>query len=237
MNKKDYYFNENVIKNPTPEFCYFLGWIWADGHLSKNGLSLEILHEDAKDILPFFQKFCKPSLHERHRINRRKTLSIYIGKSILFDFLKIHNYFNKSNNPPNSILNYIPKRLKEFWYRGFFEGDGHISLTKQSTGFFISSSVEVYGPIDYDWSFWHDFLKENKIQFKTKKRIRLTGKSSIVSFSKQKDIITFFKAIYSLDKEMSLKRKMNKFNFLNDYLISSNKQQFTQNFLNFSQPS
>lgn len=226
MGKKIYTFDEDVLKTPTPEFAYFLGWAWADGYLSDRSVGMEIVSDDADEIFDHFKTFCSFKAYHRQRQGRRKTSSMSICDMKLVNFLKNHNYKIKSHTNPDSILNFLPKQLTQFWLRGFFEGDGSLFIRKQSLGDYLVFKMEFYGPIDQDWEFLKNITKE---PFKITKRTRDSGSSSIATLNVATKIDKIAGFLYGSRKDMKLSRKFCKFFTLSNYLESKDKKKFTRN--------
>jgi len=211
--------------------AYFLGWAWGDGYLrarSKTSMrfGIEIIKSDADQVFSNFDITCKTQLRHRKREGRKQSSTLTSCDYNFCSTLRSYGYLSKSNKPPTRVLESIPEELKPYWFRGFFEADGSISISKQSTGNFLSFRAEFYGPINYDWSFLCDFLNDHHISYKISKRVRKSGSSSLVTISKIKDISKLGSILYSKN-DFSLKRKSDKFIIVNDYIESNNKQKFT----------
>lgn len=228
INKK-YIFDFNVIENPTPEFAYYLGWMWGDGACRHKGLgyqqSLEVQESDGLEIVKFFETFCKPSKRFRHRKGRKPTIIINLYDFILGKFLEENDYEEKSQKPPTKILNFLPIELHEYWFRGFFEADGHASFKEQSVKGYMLSSIEFYAPINQDWEFLQNFLAKNGIKMKSSKRERNTGSSSIAGFSQQPQIIKFIDSVYSNNSSICLSRKYKTLMEMKNYIINGPNSQ------------
>jgi hypothetical protein len=228
INKK-YIFDFNVIKNPTPEFAYYLGWMWGDGtcrhRVNGYSQSLEIQEADGLEIVKFFETFCKPSKRFRHRKGRKPTIIVNLYDFILGKFLEENDYEEKSQKPPTKILNFLPIELHEYWFRGFFEADGHASFREQTTKGYMLSTIQFYAPINQDWQFLQDFLIKNGIQMKNSKRKRDCGSSSIAGFSQQPQIIKFIDSVYSNNSFICLSRKYKTLMEMKNYIINGTSSQ------------
>lgn len=222
---KKYLFNSDLIRNPTPEFAYYLGWMWGDGTCRHKGLgyqqSLEVQESDGLEIAKFFETFCKPSKRFRHRKGRKPTITINLYDFILGKFLEENDYEEKSQKPPTKILNFLPIELHEYWFRGFFEADGHASFREQSKKGYMASTIQFYAPINQDWKFLKDFLAKNGIKIKNSKRIRNSGSSSIAGFGQQSQIIKFINSVYSKYISMCLSRKYKTLIEMKNYIVNS----------------
>ena len=119
--------------------AYFFGWAWGDGYLRARSrtsmrFGMEIIKSDADEVFSNFNLSCKTQLRHRKREDRKQTSML---TSCDYDFcstLRNYGYLNKSKEPPTKILESIPEEFKSYWFRGFFEADGCINISKQSTG-------------------------------------------------------------------------------------------------------
>jgi len=157
-------------KIDTEEKAYWLGFISADGNISKNGyiLSIGLKSTDVKHL----EKF-KKDIKAEHKISIRdiydkktkkwkKQASIYIcSKKICGDLIKLGVVPAKSLilKPCLSISKYFQKH----YWRGFVDGDGWISFHKKSKQW----NIGVIGTYDI-CKIFHLFLSE-KIDIKEKK--------------------------------------------------------------------
>lgn len=123
----------------TEEKAYWLGFIYADGYITKkNTMGISLSDID----LSHLEKF-KSSLNSTHPINIYKNNSGYNTKNKYCN-LQIANTENYSNLvrcgviprktkiltfPNESIL---PFNLVHHFIRGYFDGDGSVSITKNS---------------------------------------------------------------------------------------------------------
>jgi len=223
INKK-YLFDFNVINAPTPEFAYYLGWMWGDGccrHRQKGSSyqqSLEIQREDGMEIVEFFETFCSPSKIFRHRTGRKPTINIKLYDQVLGKFLQEYDYEEKSVKSPEKILNFLSPDLHEYWFRGFFEADGHASFREQSIKGYMLSKIEFYAPINQDWNFLKEFLATKNINLKIIMRKRVSGDSSIAHFCKQEEVKSFINLTYSNKIDMKLERKSKTLNKMLQYI-------------------
>ena len=73
-------------------FVYFLGFLWSDGFIERYRTVLEIVEEDALDIVDNIMKidFLNIKTMKRTRKNRKPQMSIYFCDSKLYD-----SYFSR----------------------------------------------------------------------------------------------------------------------------------------------
>jgi hypothetical protein len=150
-NRKDF-FNQDFFKEiDSFEKAYWLGWIWSDGNITRNGclrFSLQkrdkqVLYEFKKDLqstrkIDFFEN--KGFNYVRFAVNSPKLIN---------DLLKFNVAFNKTYS--QSIPN-IPKEFIDGFLLGLFEGDGSVGIYNgylkmsftgtTSTMFFVKKCIE-----------------------------------------------------------------------------------------------
>lgn len=130
---KKYEFDETTFeKVDTEEKAYWLGFIVADGYVTKQNLFAIRLKESDIEHLEKFKKFIKSS----HPIKKYKAkikgkeypaCGIYISsKKLVFDLSKFGVVPNKSLTVKYSNL--VPTQFVRDYWRGVFDGDGHISF-------------------------------------------------------------------------------------------------------------
>ena len=124
------YFNEIN----TEAKAYFLGFIFADGSIyrnnSKSSHCFEIgLHVKDLEILENFRKEVCPS----HKIYFKKEACIInIGSKKLTDSLINYGIIPRKSHEIylNFRTDLIPSELIRHFIRGYFDGDGHVGITK-----------------------------------------------------------------------------------------------------------
>ncbi len=198
----------------TPEFVYFLGFLWGDGWLYHSkpfnyNISIEIVKDDLDEILPTLRTISDWTVSYRHRDGRRETGTATLSRKVLFDWLGLHNY--RSKNLDAKIVNKIPEELKGYWLRGLIDADGCFQFKDQSeckyTGKdYKSCSLSIYGPIDQDWTSIIGIFNLIGVKTTIKKRVRATGSSSEIILSRRRDLILLNDFVYS-GKDLGLKRK------------------------------
>lgn len=200
----------NQFKNIKSEYvAYFLGFMWADGYVSKtlNTLYLHINQKDMNDICNVLNKIGR---FNKGFENKNNAVKLRMNHYQLADFLKDHDYKNKSFVEPTKILNKIPKYLHYSFWHGFFDGDGHI-MNPKTHGYYISFA----GQYSYQWMCLSKlFLNNNINNFKIIRRIvnnPINGKSSIFYTCSKKSVLFFLDYIYSGKKIIGLRRKYNRY--------------------------
>lgn len=118
--------NTKVFDKLTPEAYYWLGFLYADGHISsgKRGYNIELgVHSKDKEHLKKFLNFMNCN-NKITKDKRSKYYRVRIGSKELHDKLMSFGFNNeksKNANPHYSLLN-----SRDFW-RGVVDGDGSLS--------------------------------------------------------------------------------------------------------------
>lgn len=168
----------------TNEFQYFLGWIAADGSISKNLHNISLSITDKEISERFLKVFPTASIyHKKYGYKKdqyifhlcSKKLAIYLGTLGLIP--------NKTKK-----LHITSSLWNSHFVRGFFEGDGHVRKTKEnskyvrySIGFVCASEKFIYSLKKY--------LDSKNINSKVKKentyfRLNIEGKIMVNKFYK-----------------------------------------------------
>jgi len=144
----------NMFHNITcPNVAYFLGFLWADGHVEKrtNRISLKVRLDDGQAIMGAFNTIATFSITANQATtgtrNNKASLSIRVNNSQLRAFLGEYGYLGKSGGSPDKILSHIPEHLRHYWWRGYFDGDGHVYLSPKTNTLGFASTFE------QDWGF------------------------------------------------------------------------------------
>ena len=208
------------------ELVYLLGYFYADGYLKKSRQytypTLEMIKSDSENILNCLNKLkIKYSISCRFRKNsKNEQICIRIladDKNIdLFRFV-IMDKINMLN-----VLNYINKKDLCYFLRGFFDGDGCISISNTNNRFYF------YGSFDQDWSIVFDILKTLNIKYTFQQVIRKNGKhkSTHICISNKCGINILYEYMYPDRKyDFGLFRKYEKLNSIQS-LIKRNHIKF-----------
>jgi hypothetical protein len=202
------------------EIAYILGLLWADGHVTfaNNRSKTPIVkHSTKEDDNQIFKKILQFSGNWNtftcnnvgSYAKTPKTISINWVSSRIFGEFLIENQYRDKTKSPNQILNKIPEELKQYWFRGFFDGDGSVTIKNKD-----HHSIAFTGHEKQDWKFIIELFKNININnYKIRILESRGGKSSQVRISNKKDLIKFENYIYGdYDKEeMGLHRKRDQF--------------------------
>jgi hypothetical protein len=193
----------------SPYVSYFLGFFWADGNIHRytskgvehNSIRIEAVTEDMNDIMPVFNSLGKWSIRTRQRNNWRNQTVINTNNRELLNFLKENDYDMKSQATPQKILERIPDKLKVYFWRGFFDGDGTISFSASH------KNIGFCGSYSQNWKDLEILLGSLGIKYGLYRTIEKTGNkySKIAIQNKQGivDLINYFSPTF----DIGLKRK------------------------------
>lgn len=121
--------NSNFFKTWSPEMAYLLGFIGADGNICHSGRA-HVLHIacDDKDIIEKIKPILnyEGPIYQKMRDNGKISYSLRICDQIIFNDLQKLGITERKSltfTPPK-----IPKNLTRHFIRGYFDGDGSVSL-------------------------------------------------------------------------------------------------------------
>lgn len=121
----------DIIDNE--EKSYWLGFLLADGHVTKNGhINLALQERDYEHL----EKF-RSALKSNHPIRKHKiynSYSITIGSKRLNESLWRKGFNNNKslNYDVIKITSCVPQELTNHFIRGYFDGDGCVGIYNQS---------------------------------------------------------------------------------------------------------
>lgn len=226
MSKINY---QDFIKVKTPEKAYLLGFIWSDGWLrnasSKTySVGIEIVSEDMIKLKPIFDKSCVWRECSRHRPNRRPQTCCSFTNRQIHKFLVKCDYLEKSIKSADKILKIIPMRLRKYFYRGVFDGDGCFYHGKTNC-----SQMSVAGSYNQNWKYWIQLFNQLGVKYQIKRREqKQKGKihrSSIIRITNKLDIVKFGQYLYGNSFDgIGLQRKYDKYQVIYHRLLQSPRQ-------------
>lgn len=152
---RKYFFRENYFENiDSEDKAYWLGFIWADGYLSKDSLEIEIHIKDKDHLVEFQEDLCdNHKLYDRER-QTTHSCRLTLGSQKLISDLVNLGYKNKLV-PIN-----LPEQLERHFIRGLFDGDG-------SVGFYKGRESQV--------RHWLEFLGKYDLMVWVAKRLKSIG--------------------------------------------------------------
>lgn len=195
----------NFITPTTIEAAYILGFLWSDGYLPPNQtfrISLEIVTEDANDILPIFLKTGSWKPYTRQPPNRKQQTNILTHTKKLYDFLIKNDYKQKSLYSPTKILSVIPPNLHYAFWHGIFDGDGCLYMNHANRQY----QIKICGSFNQDWRDLELLCSSLGIRYSICRDINKNGTGSTVRFCSKSAISAFLKYIYQ-DNTIGLTRK------------------------------
>lgn len=194
-----YTFNNNYFdKIDTENKSYILGFIFADGCVCSKQWSMTIVvHEQDEDIL-FKIKECLKSNHPINIVKNKYRRLRIINKHFVNTLINLGCTPRKSN-----VVKYpmIQVELNSHFIRGYFDGDGCLSIYKSKDKFYKRISI-VSGSTCMIQSLLVILSLLN-----IKCNYLIDRKSTYVLYiSRQKDVNVFLKYIYT-DASIYLDRK------------------------------
>ncbi len=217
--KRIYSLNENYFNeiNSTNKH-YILGFIYADGSVYKNYLSitvqicdisvLEFIKKELNYNGPIYKKptYCTLTISSKKLVNDLCLLGI------------IQNKTYESKTLPLFNINFFPQFLL-----GFFDGDGSIYKPSKTK------------PYDYTVNFTSNQIVLNEIKNLLKERLISSSKirkrydneiSCMLDIKGSINLEKIYNLFYSNPPEYFFKRKYDKFNEFKDSLKNMNKRNF-----------
>lgn len=205
--------DQKTKKVKTKESAYTLGFLWADGYLEKGKHTLRLLinisdADEIEDTIMDFEKFHKTKI-KRLKNSWQDMVSFNKTRKKEYELLKEHGFYEKSFIRHKHILNLVPETLENYFWRGFFDGDGCIYIRKN--GLAVINFTSSY---DQDWTDLINRLKTIGLSPLVKKNINKNGNSSsYLTVLRKWDIVNFFKYIYpNKIYDFGLQRKFKKLN-------------------------
>ena len=210
---KDYKCDINDYINLwTPEIVYTLGFLWADGSVSKASkksylISVTVTKSDSSYLKKVLDKWgdFKWKTYEKKALQRvykgqvisgKPCVMFYLSDKYISNFLVENDYEIESKSSPFKILNLIPDHLKHYWWRGYFDGDGCFVFKMNENGKSPSVKIQLSSNIDQDWKFFEILCEELGIRCSIYKTRSKLGKGSTVNIGNVNGCIKFFEFIY-----------------------------------------
>ena len=201
-----YEYNTNVFLDKS-EYCYyFLGFIYADGCLTNGYLSININNKDI-EILERFKTY----------LNTKKPIyHIEKTNSILFSFKNKKIYetlINYGLTPRKSLITTFPDNIPDdmvhHFIRGYFDGDGCISIINRKT--IKGLKINIVGTYEFLNSLQKILI--TKIGITPKKISQITSNKNTyqLNFKSKSDVLKFKEFIYN-GSTIFLNRKKEVFN-------------------------
>lgn len=119
-------FKGNLFFKHTEESDYWLGYLLADGSLSKNKYNISIVSKDIEHLIKY-KNFINSNLIPFYRKNEvgNTIINVYFGSKESYEYL---NKLGVTNNKSKTLKFNYP--LNNNILRGIFDGDGSISQNR-----------------------------------------------------------------------------------------------------------
>lgn len=235
------YVNDNYFETIDSDLkAYLLGFFVADGCIRmsdgcKNSYRLSInISEKDKNLVELYQKLICPdnkitiSNYKKGAKNRQPVYQIrWTSNKMKNDLEKFNILINKTNHFdfkfPFEKLN---NKLLFSFIRGYFDGDGHLSYSKElgiqfTFAFYGTSKIflEQMGKL-----FEKEFNVKYIIEFSQKKNVILYSLRFHANYKRKEFILNLYKKLY-INSDFSLIRKKEKFeSYLNTVLNLKTKK-------------
>ena len=141
----------NIFLELNEISTYWLGFLWADGSLTKNSLELEINSNDEEHLNKFkdlFTYISTPSVFRRCRHNSNTSRVIITDRNIA-STLRNLGFGKKSER----VVPNIPKELMQHFIRGYFDGDGSCIIRNHNGN--VEYRADISGTLQFI-----DFIKQ-----------------------------------------------------------------------------
>lgn len=200
FNLKNLELKENFFETiDNEEKAYFLGFLFADGYISKNEVCCEIHARDI-DLLLTFKKL----INSQRKISYRKRENTEMV-AIKINSVKMVQDLSKYGIIPNKTKNtkhlpQIPEPFKKDFLRGLIDGDGWI--TKDKSGHYHLGFVSYYKSICEDFQ----RMCEEVIGTKNTAKITIKGDNFVSQFQSKALVKQLVTALYK-DSNYYLTRK------------------------------
>ena len=204
----------NFLIINKPETAYVLGFLWADGHITNpnnrqhHTITMKIRATDADDIMSTMMNVYEWNVYYSQKKNPSwsPVKDFNTGHKALHEILVSLDYHKKSGGSANKVLSAIPNELRQFWWRGYFDGDGCLYQGK------TSNHLSFTAPIGQNWDFCVDLLEILGItQYQIKPYKGKKSKRSVVRIYSWKQCKTFLDYVYESRQEIGLRRKYIKY--------------------------
>lgn len=199
----EFYFSEI----DTSDKAYFLGLLYADGNVYEKRYRMQIfLQKQDKPVLEMFKKYLKSNIKLYNDTNK--------GYKLILDSKVLYNDLLKCGVTPNKCFtitfpneDVLPKQLYNHFIRGFFDGDGGITMNNNKRLSISFTSNEQF------LKQLGDILKVMNIYFSPfRKRYKFKEISSgSIIIARRSSYKTLYEYLYKDSDELYMKRKREKF--------------------------
>lgn len=189
-----------------PEIAYFLGLIWSDGTLriGDRKVGLDMVREDLEllNLNKWIGKMTVQYKKNKKHPTWKESMKLTFKSRPIYDFLVECDFKEKSIMSPTKILDKIPEHLHHYFFRGWFDGDGHFPKMKWHYNLSLAGSTE------QNWASAIQLCKKLNISFRIAFGKNKKGSGSIFIFNTKESSLEFLSYIYqNLENAPYLKRK------------------------------
>lgn len=148
-NKRQYSCNSNYFSNiDTERKAYWLGFLYADGNNYKGRLQIRLQDSDKILLEEFSKDINSNSVIKNIKVNitnRKNQVGLFINDiKLTEDLIKLGCVPNKSLILKFPTEEQVPKHLLNHFIRGYFDGDGCISINKKGGKHFSITSNNLF---------------------------------------------------------------------------------------------
>lgn len=192
----------------SPEKAYILGFIAADGYISKPCFKNRFLEItlNRRDIGTL--EFIKEELGASHKLSLRMNNSVrlHIGSSSLVNDIEKYGIFNNKSLTIGPIVDLIPDVFKGNFICGLWDGDGSCGVYKKKDHYKPYLVVSLVGTLPL----LNNVLDFLEVKGRISKDRRWGPETFCLTISKQSDLKTLYEKTYKISP-FSMERKRNKF--------------------------
>lgn len=157
-------------KIDSEEKAYWLGFIYADGNLSKKEIKQKYLQiELSQKDLKHLEKFANIFNSKVHCYEQKKSCKVTIFSKKIWKDIQKYNIFPNKTYINNLILINIPDNLKKHFIRGFFDGDGNFSNDQKIISF-NSNNFKILQEIN---KYFNEIIGTSKVKIIQRKNINI----------------------------------------------------------------
>lgn len=204
--------NKNYFKKiDTEEKAYFLGLLFADGCNFRRGVSISLQERDGYLVEAFRNALCSETLklilQPKGKPNHQNQIRCSIGSwEISQDLSALGCVPAKSLILKFPTEEQVPETLMNHFIRGYFDGDGCITVSKEKK----VGSVSFCGSVDFCQGI-SETIKKIGVQFYCEKREKI----DVITSGGTYNLLKIYKYLYK-DSTIYMKRKKEKFELLFD---------------------
>lgn len=209
---RKHFFDTNYFKKiDSEEKAYWLGFLYADGCVIEKGVLILALQERDKGHLEKFKKSLNANTTKLEYCKNTKSYRLsFSSVELVNDLVNVGCVAKKSLILEFPNYDQVPQYLTHHFMRGYFDGDGCISISKKSNSCFSLLGTPKF--LDE----YERHLLLNIGRNKPNKRSHQDSwndQTEQVQYGGKKQIKRIFEYLYK-DATVYLERKYNKFNVL-----------------------